>query len=618
MPFNADENQQNKNSNNPAENGNQDQISLKGSGGGSSGSGRTSGFSTGSNPAQSTGSGRFTNLSKYMGANQGAGERIGNKIDNSYNKDYQKKTSDINSQNENINNDINMGKSAINEGQGFNSKLSDIGDSLNSFKSMEDRSKFDTGVQDAQSFGQAPTFGRFQQIQQGNAINNDEINNKQLNASTAGNALTNQAQTMYNKINTEQGRNDLMRNNFGGNQGNYSYGGSRLDNLLFQGSNSVNNLKNNFNDRNLKANQLLSNINQQGNNVNSLLSDENSLVGNINNQAQKNQDIFNSKLGDQSNIDFINKLRSTKHDEAVAALKSGSIDASTADILGLNNINTYSKGQMINPIDVSGTVDAQGNPVGNQSNVPRNLTAYNSDVGNLANQYLVKGRVAQNMQDITTDNDYAGYKALQNIANRDTGKLSGASTLEAAVQAGKAGDKTLAQKIAEDDANYRKNYAGKNYSAATTATQSHYGDGSNAGEVGQGVDYLGEGVTDFWKHHNDVVNSNQGADNIYGNRREHTGSGATSTSNANIEDYRNNNLVNTEKYKAWDRGGDSESNRAAEAAAEGLSNSSLRSYLDNIINTTGARNNLNITGNTAEADAKNARYNKYNRLINGK
>ena len=667
MPFNADENQSN---NKTQQDPNQPNINLKGSGGDTSAAntGRIANYSTGASPAQASGSGRFTNLSKYMDANQGAGQRTGEQIQSSFDKNVNDKNSNINTQNSQIADAMNKGKETLNQGNQFNSQLKDIGTGLNSFGSMENRSDFDKAGQQALAFQQNPNFSQFQNIQSGNAIDDKGLQQQQGNAANTGQQLSQFTNKNLNNIQTEQGRfsmlQDMMRN-----KPNFTSGGTRLDQALFQGdkSNPVEALRNNFVNANRQADLTNQNLNTQGTNVTGLVNDENTLIGNLNNQAKSNQDMFNSKLGSQGNIDFINKARKDNYDEYLNQLKSGNISQTVANDLGLSNLNTYqpgvNTGGVISNSPVMSANDIKGyQPNTQQAFTPKDLRMYNTNLADNAASYLKQGRSAQNMQDITTQGDYDAYKALSGISGLDTGKLNGISNLDRSVSANvdANGNSLLANKINDQDTGFKNNFAGKDYSTyahARTAANDHgnflenmVNSGLNSvanmpgnlvsaatglinGSSEQALNGLGRQITDTSNvmtggaggaaiddlrlnqlsqdpNLSRLITNDRGSQlGTYTNNNYDTYGGAgTSTSYANIDDYLkngDNSLTTNTVQGGRNLGTDKNNSNQAQVNATNMSRDALRQGLDSIINTTGVKNQAHLINDDANNEALN-------------
>lgn len=607
MPFNANDNSNNQNDENKKSDASDQPVSLAGSGGNQSqaattGSGRVANFSSGQ--PTSSGSGRFTNLQKYIGANASSGDRLGSKIGENFNNKLNQDSTKVNEQNSQIADNINKGKETLNQGNEFKSQLSGIGNDLNTFQNMENRGNFDKAGQAAQAFTQAPNFNQFQTIQSGAGIDNDALTSAQANALATGQGLNTYTQNQLNNINTEQGRYNLIKDSFG-NKKNYSSGNARFDQLFLQNAPGVvNNLQNQMNQGNLTTKQMLSDLGTQGTNVTNLLGDESNLISGINTQAQTNQDAFNTKLGAQGNIDYINKLRDDKYNEYLRQLQTGQIGQQVSTDLGLNSLYTYNPQAtptagniQLDPSAVSQKMSIGGAP--STSFDPRALRTYNTDLANTAGSYLNKGRGAMNMQDISTQDDYNAYNALANIAQRDTGKLAGASTIDRAVSAktDELGQSLLNKNISAADKNFLDNYANKSAQAFTVASEG--GPGSNsispALAMQEGNVYQNGGQIQF----DNAANLADGGDYINQMRaanRGNRGSGAAGVGYANVNDYvlNPNTALQSGADKIWDNGGDNESNRAAAMHARNQAAGAVGSYLDNIMNQTGVRNTAQL------------------------
>lgn len=625
MPINADNGQNNQNDDQNQQNGQQNNpVTLTGSGQAQpSTAGRVAGFSSGQ--PQQAGSGRFTNLSKYMSANQGAGERIGSQIQNQVNRNVDTKTSNISDQNQKIRQGIDAGKASNIQGNQFNTQLGGINSNLKSFNNMEDRAGFDQGAKDAQAFTQAPNFNQFQNIQAGQGVDENALNQGQGQAQVAGQDLSKLTGNNINRIGTEQGRYELLRNRFAPGGRSYAAGNARLDQTLLQNApgNVVGQMRNQFVNQNNASSALNNNINTQGQDVNAVVKDESNLLNNLNNVTQSNQDIFNEKLGQKGNIDFINKLRKDKYNEYLKQLQTGNVGQDLSQMLGLNQLNTYQ------PIG-AGQVQAFGLP--NQNNA-RSITQYNANLAQDADKYLTQGQRAGNMQDIATEDDYAAYQALANIAQRDTGKLAGASQLDKAVQAGVNSNKqSLADVIGGQDQSFKDQFAGRTYT------------GLGVGRTG--ADDGGTFLQNIPKYINDAVNptqmssqdplanrasnlmyeggAGQNYDNFYAdvnnaNARTKSGGVGVASTTANIDDFIKSGNLDSGQFqygniKNQGFGTSAANSSQAVANARNQANDRLTDYLKNIVNTTGVKNNININQDDSQNQTLQ-RAKRFSRLV---
>lgn len=459
MPFNADNNQNNQND--PNKDQNQDQINLKGSGQGAAStpnSGRVANYSTGQQTGQTSGSGRFNNLQKYISANQGAGENMGAKIGNSFNKnlDYQK--TDFDKKNTNINMGLQQGQKTLDQGSGFQTELSDIEKGFKTFKSMDDRSGFDAASQSAKNFANNENFSKFQTIQSGAGIDNDRTLADASGLVNTGQNLNTFTQDKLNKIQTEQGRFDLLNSAYG-NKKNYGAGSARFDQLLLQNTpgNVVKSLNDQFNTGNLESKQLLNTANTQSGNVNTLLDKETDLVTGLTGQSSGTQNAFNNALygGNlQNNIKQVNDSRQQIFDEMKTGLKTRNLTAEQKAELGLTNINKYDPRVNGTPVEQFPGVSVMGSDDLSNSSIPNGpLSSYNLlNDPDAWNQYTKQGKSAVSAQDITTDDDFSAYNALKNISGKDTGVVGGSSQLGKSIL---QGDKNLATDITTSNNNFK-------------------------------------------------------------------------------------------------------------------------------------------------------------------
>ena len=182
--------------------------------GGSTGaapSGRVASFSSGGGQ-QTLGSGRFTNLQKYIGANQGAGQQLQQRVTGGLEQNIKKTEQEATSQNAQIANNIKDARTGLAE------------DKINATTKQ---------VQDdpTQLANNQESLNQFQQMMTGQNLGGTIANQTQQ----AQSQLANQAQQQQQNIGqlaNEQGRFNLLKNAV--KQPNYSTGQQRLDQLFMQ------------------------------------------------------------------------------------------------------------------------------------------------------------------------------------------------------------------------------------------------------------------------------------------------------------------------------------------------------------------------------------------------
>lgn len=540
-------------------------------------SGRIASFSSGSQPQAS---GRFTNLQKYMDANKSATGNLGARANQTINKGFNQGQTELEKSNQQIAENYGKGRQAIDtQGSQYKNQLGQIGQNLGSFQSFDNRGQFDQAGQQAQALAQDTNY---QNLSSGSAVDQNALTASQQAALGQAQGLLNTAKTNLGNIQTEQGRDTLFSQVLQPKQG-YSAGQRSFDKLFLGGA--LGGIQQNLQGKQTLANELLKGTNLQGTNVNQLISDEAALLGDLSKQNLANQDLFNTKLNTQANIDYVNNLRNQRFQNVLSGLQAGNISKDVADQLGLSNANTY-----INQNQPGQTgAQAQKNLIGTY-NILKDPTALN--------KYITQGANASSFQDIVGQQDFDTYKALQALSGRDTGQLAGVSQLGSAVR----GNDQLAKDIATADKAFRDQYAGKE-------------------AFGQGTSYRADaqyakfGTPEYWRNQQNLAAAQSGINAVAGaglgnaqssqvlanqlnplvQNRGLYGSGSVGTAQTNIDDYIRNNTINQSgSSQFWDQGGGAKEtqdrlNESAAAARDNLTN-----YLNNIINTTGVKNALTV------------------------
>lgn len=422
---------------------------------------RSSNFSTGMNPqgaAPKGSSGRFTNLKKYIDANQqGANttaERMGRSVDNDFNN-YQNQFSGKLGE---VNKGISDATSLFDTGDTYKQNLNSINNDLNTFQSMDNRDTFNKGGQNLFDFNR-DNGDKFNQLRQGLGLNQEQLQQSQGLNQAMNDQYLNQAQQNAQGIQTEQGRYNILRQaqpKFGG----YSSGQERLDQLLFQATPSaVNSLQNTFNTNldKIKSNQdLLSGSNSS---LQAAIAREAALQGDLQNTANTVQDTFVNKLNQKSNFDQINQARQALFNDYQSQLQGNDVFGTTgnkqyniskdlADMLGLSDLGGYGvKGSYTyTPQEVptgAGTANpdviskiGQLNPSPVTVDISPNANQFTMfNTGKDFGSYIKQGKNAETFQDLLTQPDYGVYQALANLSGRDKGLAYGASNIGRAVSA---------------------------------------------------------------------------------------------------------------------------------------------------------------------------------------
>lgn len=330
-------------------------------------SGRVASFSSGAPQQGASGSGRFTNIQKYLGANQGSGEQLGSRITGTIDKKLDKTTKEADTSS--IGKAVNAEKIRLAEGTQFNDQI----------KQDPTQIANDTAAKD-----------RF-----GNLLNNQNVasglKTQAQTASDQANSQFNQLSQQIQNLGTEQGRFNLLQNTIRSPQ--YSTGQQRLDQLFLQAGNP-NQLVQSQRDmsRNLNATR-----DQFGNAIQGL----NTQISDADKQAAEVSAMLGGTLGTetQSLIDAQNKQARDLNTNNASA--NSAIEQFFAS--GYGTLNNTQK-QLVDSMLSSGQLSA-------------GMRTYNvlSDPGSFRN-YVTSGSVNNTGADVLDANEYSRYNALYNLA----------------------------------------------------------------------------------------------------------------------------------------------------------------------------------------------------------
>lgn len=325
MAVNAEENQleqQNKLANPQSTGGGQAQA-APGSAPGTPAS-RVASYSSGSQPGQS-GSGRFTNLQNYIGANQGASDRLASGISSNLSKETAPEKKAVSSQAADVRAGIESAQNKLNTGSQYLDQVKGADFNAQSFAGDQNK------LQD------------FTNYRTNQAVGADQLATQANQAQTAANTLQAQQQQQLQNASSEAGRFNLLKNAFGGGsvyQNPYSTGQQRLDQLFLQagGNNNVNKIQN----------QVRGDLNATGQTLNTL-SQNAGVVGQIGTQAKDlatglqtaTTDLTNQYVtGIEGTAADVNAKRAADQEWAnqqYANLQAGGqVDQRFADMLGLS------------------------------------------------------------------------------------------------------------------------------------------------------------------------------------------------------------------------------------------------------------------------------------------
>jgi hypothetical protein len=412
------------------------------------------------NQPQRQGSGRFTNIQKYLSSNQNAGQQLAGSIGSRFSKQNEPLKQKQEDQMTQLNQGIQQGRQAIQQGQGFNQNLRQIGQDIQSRFGGENYQP-NQNIASINSFTQSPDFNRFQQIQAGQGVDENLLNLRQQTAQSANKAIIDQNQQNVNMLGSEQGRSDLLRKNFTANPM-YTQGQNRLD-TLFLTRGGLNPLRQQLNTELQSRRAVDQTLQGTLADVNTLRSQEQGIVQDIDSASKANEQAYLDMLS--SYVPKINELR----DKEFTDLGSR---------YGAMKTNNLKAGGLLDP---SGPLDKDGNPILQKATtdggvqrltaadlkklgLQRNMQTFNVFDETSLDDVALRGRQAQGFQDVASEGNVAQYGALARIAGLDPSakRLTQASTLEDTVQA-RQGESNLQNRLEAASRNFDAFAAGRDY-----------------------------------------------------------------------------------------------------------------------------------------------------------
>lgn len=399
MPVNAEQNQLNQQNKDNSQNG-QGPQSLTGSGSadqssaGGGGSGRVASFSSGNAPQQANSSGRYTNLSKYINANQGAGDRLYQGVSNKIQQGLQPQEQDVNTSSNAVKEGISGANSSLNKGSGY----------LNQIQGKDFN---------AQNFASDPNqLKDFTQYRTGSAVDTNNLGTLNNTAQTNNATLQNSINNRQTQVGSEPGRFQLLNEAFGGgalNKNPYSTGQQRLDQLFFQsqGPGNITNLQNGLQNNLNQSQQVGNQLNQYGTNIGDIGTQQKDLAGNIQNQT--NTMGTNYIGGLQGQVAGVNTARDALRD------KYGNF---TNQLIG-----SAQGHPLANPLD-KGLFNEAGLHEGEQV-----FNTFNNLDPNTRQFVNYDARNANDYHDIANQGNVDYYNALSQMAGKDNSALNSTGML---------------------------------------------------------------------------------------------------------------------------------------------------------------------------------------------
>lgn len=392
---------------------------------------------------QKKGSGQFTNIQSYLNANKGAGQRVAQGVTGQVQKTLDPAKTQTQQYNDQVRQGIQSAQNTLQQGQGQLGQLQQIGTNIQGNTGGQFYNQgADLGIE---SFKNDPNFNQFQRIQQGQGVNEDQLNIQQQAFANQANRFNQLAEEQSGLAGTEGGRFDLLKRTFGGNVNpKYTSGQQRLD-QLFLARQGLGDLKQNLQQNVNQSKDFQAQTQQTGQGTRLAQEQERSLMGNIDTQAKANEDAYLKML--ESYVPEVNKRRDQEFTDLASrygAMKTpGQQQAG-----GLLDKKAFQKAT---PGEQQAAA-AQGLSADDLKLLGMTKNSQVFDVFNKTGLSDVadKGRQAAGYKDVARDTDVSNYGALADIARIDQGnrRLNQAGDLGSAVLA-KQGAANLQNRLDE-------------------------------------------------------------------------------------------------------------------------------------------------------------------------
>lgn len=376
-------------------------------------------------PPKPKGSGRFTNLQKYLDANKLGGQQIASGIGQNIQGDLSQQKQQSQDYYSNIGQSIQQAKNVAQQGGQFLQNLQGIGQNIQQATGAEN---FNNRPQNfgIDQFVQSPDFNQFQNIQAGRGIDERLLQSQQADLSGAAQNYLGSSTDALNQLSTEGGRFGLLKDTFGGNiNPQYSTGQQRLD-QLFLARQGLQPLQQDVRQDVKAARDLVRQAGQTGATIGNIAGQEQQLMQDINQQSLANQQAYLDML--DSYVPEINQQRQAEWqglEDALASYRQPS-----GDSVGTQVVRPGLSTDQLQRLGVDREYGA--------FDVLENLTG--------ASDVATRGRDAQGFQDVATDMDVNKYTALAQIAGVDPTRLTQAADLGDAYTA-REGDANLANRL---------------------------------------------------------------------------------------------------------------------------------------------------------------------------
>lgn len=302
--------------------------------------GGAAGTAAGAAPAaRPEGSGRFTNIQKYLSANSQGGQQVAQGIGSNIQKGIDKSKDAANDNLSQIRQNVEGAQNVAQQGGQYLQDLKGINQNIQQATSPDAalNRPDDLGIQ---SFVDQPNFNQFQDIQAGRGINEDLLSSQQSDLLQNSQQYLQGAQSASDQISSEGGRFDLLRQTFGGDVNpQYSAGQQRLD-QLFLARQGLDPLQQSLQSDINQARDLSGQVSDVSSDADRVIAQENQLVGDLNQQSFDNEQAYVDMLS--SYVPTINELRDSQYNEAAdrfgaaGATSGASLSDADLDALGVS------------------------------------------------------------------------------------------------------------------------------------------------------------------------------------------------------------------------------------------------------------------------------------------
>lgn len=296
------------------------------------------------------GSGRFTNLSKYVQANKQGSENLANRIGSGIQNQLSANEKDVSGKTSKLDTDIKSGDATLQTAGAEEQRLKSIGDQFKTnqnFKVLDTNSRGQFG--DAQNqikqfVTSNPNYNTFKTAQAGSAVDEAALSNQLNDTRQTANQYENLFKQRQGQVGNTQGREQALQEFVGGaNQAvrpTYTSGQRKLDQLILgQNAQNLQGLINKVGANQTNVNQALNTVGNLDTGLNTLKTNEQNLIKAIGDTSKGAQSAFQSAFN-QDKINEVNAARQNAFQAASDDLSREEIAGDLYDKAGLGNLQS--------------------------------------------------------------------------------------------------------------------------------------------------------------------------------------------------------------------------------------------------------------------------------------